>query len=78
MCLLFTFCYFVALVESAQGEVVDKLTDKEEELIDYCMIFANDETLNKYDGIGAKDETILIKMTIETFLTCLLTQKYPL
>jgi hypothetical protein len=66
------------MIESAQGEVVDKLTDNEEELIDYCMIFVNEETLKNYDGIGASDETLLLRMTIDDLTTCLLTQKYPL
>ena len=66
------------MIESAQGEVVDKLADNEEELVDYCMIFLNEDTLKKYNGIGASDETILLRMTIDDLTTCLLTQKYPL
>lgn len=62
------------MVESAQGEIVDKLTDVEADLIDYCMIFVNEETLDKYDGIGASDETLLLRMTVDQLATCLLTQ----
>jgi hypothetical protein len=68
---------YIAMVECAEGEVVDTLTDKEDELIDYCIIFANEKNLKSYSGIGASDETLLLRVTIDAFTNCLLTQKFP-
>jgi hypothetical protein len=74
----FNFVFvFIAMVECAEGEVVETLTDKEDELIDYCIIFANEKNLKSYSGIGASDETLLLRVTIDTFTHCLLTQKFP-
>lgn len=56
--------------------MLDKLPDKEAELIDYCLLFGNDTNLQNYNGFGATTDDLL-KMTIDDFVNCIFRQQFP-
>jgi hypothetical protein len=65
------------LIECANGQVDNKVPESEDEFIDYCVLFSNEEEMYTYKGIGA-DSLQLLKMTVETFEQCLFKQQFPI
>ncbi len=68
---------FTALIDCADGQLADTVPESENEFVDYCVLFSNDDKMVEYDGVGA-DSAQLLKMTVDTFILCLIRQKFPI